>query len=87
MRKLALAILIISLSLLSHLAQAEKKDMLLPRHINLSGNMFHFSMPDDFNKDMPAADMVKWLDINDLNKFDNPKYENVIRRWWNIKEL
>jgi len=61
-RKLALVISIISLSLLSHLTHAEKKDM-------------------------PAADMVKWLDINDLNKFDNPKYENLIRRWWNIKEL
>jgi len=44
-------------------------------------------MSEDFSKDMPAADMVKWLDINDLNKFDNPKYENLIRRWWNIKEL
>ncbi|RYG20218.1 MAG: hypothetical protein EOO07_05275 [Chitinophagaceae bacterium] len=43
-------------------------------------------MPEDFSKDMPAADMVENLDITELKKFDNPEYGNLIRRWWDIKE-
>lgn len=64
-------------------ANAEPK--IHPRQVDLSGNIFHFSMPENFSKDMPAADMVEKLDINDLNKFDNPEYGNIIRRWWDIK--
>lgn len=73
-------------SIFSSSAQAGKKDQIYPRQINLSGNIFHFSMPEDFSKDMPAADMIERLDINDLKKFDNPQYGNLIRRWWDIKE-
>lgn len=57
-----------------------------PRQINLSGNVFHFSLPEDFSKDMPAYDMVEALDISDPQKFDDPEYGNLIRRWWDIKE-
>jgi hypothetical protein len=67
-------------------AQAEKKQTLYPRKINLSGNTFQFSMPEDFSKDMPAADMVEQLDITDPKKFDNGEYGNLLRRWWDIKE-
>jgi hypothetical protein len=67
-------------------AQAEKKQVLYPRQINLSGNIFQFSMPEDFSKDMPAADMVEQLDISDPKKFDNGEYGNLLRRWWDIKE-
>lgn len=73
-------------SIFSSSANAGKNDQIYPRHINLSGNIFHFSMPEDFSKDMPAADMVEKLDISDLKKFDDPQYGNLIRRWWDIKE-
>lgn len=73
-------------SIFSGSANAGKKDQIYPRQINLSGNIFHFSMPEDFSKDMPATDMVERLDINDLNKFNDPQYGNLIRRWWDIKE-
>ena len=56
-----------------------------PRQVDLSGNIFHFSMPENFSEDMPAANMVEKLDIEDLKKFDNPEYGNIIRRWWDIK--
>jgi hypothetical protein len=73
-------------SLFSGSAQASKKDQVYPRQINLSGNIFHFSLPEDFSTDMPAADMVERLNITDLKKFDDPKYGNLIRRWWDLKE-
>ena len=82
-------LVLIMLSLLTGIfsssAQAEK-NKLYPRQINLSGNVFHFSMPEDFSKDMPANDMVEALDISDFSKFDNPEYGNLMRRWWDIKE-
>lgn len=73
-------------SIFSSSVSAGKKDQIFPRQVNLSGNIFHFSMPEDFSKDMPAADMIESLDINDLKKFDDPQYGNLIRRWWDIKE-
>lgn len=56
-----------------------------PRQVDLSGNIFSFSMPENFSKDMPAANMVEKLDISDIKKFDDPEYGNIIRRWWDIK--
>ncbi len=56
-----------------------------PRQVDLSGNIFSFSMPENFSKDMPAANMVEKLDISDVKNFDNPEYGNIIRRWWDIK--
>jgi hypothetical protein len=66
-------------------AQAEK-NMLHSRQIDISGNVFHFAMPEDFSNEMPAGDMVEVLDISDLSRFDDPQYGNLIRRWWDIKE-
>ena len=63
-----------------------KESMLHPHQINLSGNIFHFAMPEDFSKDMPADDMVEDLYISDVSKFDDSEYGNLIRRWWDIKE-
>jgi hypothetical protein len=57
-----------------------------PRQVDLSGNIFHFSMPENFSRDMPAANMVEKLDIEDLRKFNDPQYGNIIRRWWDIKK-
>lgn len=80
----------IMLSILTQLfsspANAGGKNKLYPHHINLSGNIFYFSMPENFSRDMPAADIVETLDISDLQKFDNSEYGNLIRRWWDIKE-
>src|SRR5690606_17892925 len=71
--------------LFSSSPQAEEKKL---RHhqINLSGNIFYFSMSEDFNRYMTAADIVEYLDISDITKFDNPEYGNLIRRWWDIKK-
>ncbi|MGQ9427677.1 hypothetical protein ACXYTJ_17105 [Gilvimarinus sp. F26214L] len=63
-----------------------KAQELLPRSIDLSGNIFQFSLPEDFSRDMPAANMVERLDIRDRNNFDVPEYGNLMRRWWDIKE-
>ena len=83
-------LVIIMLSMITQLfgnsAQSAAPLKTFPRQVNLSGNIFHFSMPENFSKDMPAADMVETLDINDLTKFDNPEYGNIIRRWWDIKK-
>ena len=57
-----------------------------PRQVDLSGNIFHFAMPENFSKDMPAENMVEKLDIQDLEKFTDPEYGNIIRRWWDIKK-
>lgn len=72
--------------LFSPVTQAAGKNKLHPRQINLSGNIFHFALPEDFSSNMPAANMVETLDITDAKKFDNPEYGNLIRRWWDIKE-
>lgn len=72
--------------LFSSPVQAEGKAAAHPRQVSLSGNIFHFAMPEDFSKDMPAHDMVESLDITDVSNFDNPEYGNLLRRWWDIKE-
>src|SRR5690606_36028018 len=79
---LVLIMLSVLTQLFSSPAQANGENKLHPRQINLSGNIFHFSMPEDFSRDMPAANMVEVLEITDLKKFDNPEYGNLIRRWW-----
>ena len=86
-RKTTLVLIMLSIltGMFSGSTQAEK-NKLYPRQINLSGNVFHFAMPEDFSKDMPAGDMVEVLDISDLSRFDDPQYGNLIRRWWDIKE-
>lgn len=73
-------------SIFSSLANAAKKEQLYHRQVNLSGNIFHFSMPEDFSKDMPAKDLVERLDISDIELFTKPENGNLIRRWWDIKE-
>ncbi len=83
--KLLVAIMITGLTQLLGLnANAEPK--IYPRQVNLSGNIFQFSMPENFSKDMPAENMVENLNIEDLQKFENPEYGNIIRRWWDIKK-
>ena len=59
---------------------------LYPQLINLSGNIFYFSIPENFSKAMPAYDIVNALDITDVHRFDDGQYGNLVRRWWDIKE-
>lgn len=83
-------LVIIMLSALTQLfsspARAGEKAELSPRQVELSDNVFRFSIPEDFSKDMPAHNMVESLDIADPEKFNDPEYGNLIRRWWDIKE-
>lgn len=57
-----------------------------PRQVSLAGNQFHFALPEDFSRDMPADDLVLELDIDDLSLLDNPANGTLIRRWWDIKD-
>ncbi len=41
---------------------------LQPRQINLSGNIVHFSMPENFSRDMPAEDMKETINLDDRSK-------------------
>ena len=62
------------------------QDLGATRSVDLSGNVFRFSMPEDFSRDMPADDLVERLDISDPSIFVDPDKGTLIRRWWDIKE-
>lgn len=51
------------------------------REVNLSGNSFSFSMPENFSRDMPAEAMVEQFNINSAFK-ETP----LIQRWWDIRK-
>lgn len=51
------------------------------RHINLSGNVFSFAMPENFSKDMPAEPLIEKLDIE--GQFNDTL---LIERWWDFKK-
>jgi len=59
---------------------------LMPRQINLSGNILYFSIPENFSVDFPADDMIESVDLTDKKLFGNPDKFTLIRRWWDIKE-
>ncbi len=58
----------------------------MPRHINLSGNIIHFSMPENFSRDMPADDMIESVDLSDKNVYQDYQKFTLIRRWWDFKD-
>ena len=58
----------------------------MPRHVNLSGNIVNFSMPENFSKDMPADDMVEVVNIDDKNLFEKNNSITLLRRWWDFKD-
>jgi len=39
---------------------------LMPRKIQLSDNILHFFMPENFSTDMPAADMIESVNLQKL---------------------
>lgn len=51
------------------------------RKVDLSGNIFSFSMPENFSKDLPGNALLEQLDI------EKPIKETLlIQRWWDIKK-
>jgi hypothetical protein len=59
---------------------------LLPRQIDLSRNIVHFSMPENFSRDMPAEDMIESVDLNDKSVYQDHQKFTLIRRWWDFKD-
>ncbi len=59
---------------------------LKPRQINLSGEIFSFSMPENFSTDMPAKDMIESVDLTDKRIFEKYQEFTLIRRWWDFKD-
>lgn len=59
---------------------------LMPRQIDLSGNIVHFSMPENFSRDMPAEDMIEQVDLNDATIYEDYRNYTLIRRWWDFKD-
>ena len=55
------------------------------REVNLSGNILHFKIPEDFSRDMPAEDLVERLDIERSPQIRKEGYFTLMRRWWDIK--
>lgn len=77
-------LVVIMLSVLSKalgLSQAHAPLNGATRYVDLSGNTFSFSMPENFSRDMPAAPLLESLDI--AHPFDETL---LIQRWWDIKE-
>lgn len=59
---------------------------LIPRQINLSDNIVHFSMPENFSRDMPAEDMIESVDLTDKRVYQDDQKFTLIRRWWDFKD-
>lgn len=58
---------------------------LMPRQMNLSGNIVNFAMPENFSKDMPAEDMIEKLDITNPAAYKDNSV-TLLRRWWDFSE-
>jgi len=58
---------------------------LMPREIQLSDNILHFSVPENFSSDMPAADMIESVNLADKSIYTDDEKFTLIRRWWDIK--
>ncbi len=59
---------------------------LMPRQIDLSGNIVHFAMPENFSRDMPAEDMIERVDLSDDAVYEDYQNFTLIRRWWDFKD-
>ncbi len=75
-----------SISKVLGLGTAPDQQTLMPREINLSGNIIHFSMPENFSRDMPAEDMIESIDLNDKSVYRDYQKFTLIRRWWDFKD-
>lgn len=80
---------IIMLSILTKafgLSTPPKDHPLLPRQINLSGNIVHFAVPENFSRDMPAEDMIETVDLKDNSVYQDYQKFTLIRRWWDFRD-
>ncbi len=80
---------IIMLSVISKafgLSTAPEHYPLLPRQIDLSGNIVHFAMPENFSRDMPAQDMIETVNLSDKSIYQDYQKFTLIRRWWDFKD-
>lgn len=68
------------------LSKPQDQSPLMPRQINLSGNILYFSIPENFSVDFPADDMIESVDLTDKSLFSNPNKFTLIRRWWDFKD-
>ena len=78
--------IMLSISQMFGLAKANEQIPYMPRQINLSGNIVHFSMPENFSKDFPADDLVDNVNLADPGLFKDSKPVELLRRWWNYKD-
>jgi hypothetical protein len=67
------------------LAQAQSELPLLPRQVNLSGNIVQFSMPENFSKDFPADDLVESVDLANPKLFSQYGSVLLLQRYWDFR--
>ena len=75
----------VSLSQLFNFSKASDDIPYMPRQINLSGNIVHFSIPENFSRDFPAEPMIEKLDLDQVGLFAEGKPIELLRRWWDFK--
>jgi len=83
---LLVALTMLSISQLIGLSKANEQAPYMPRHINLSGNIIHFSMPENFSQDFPAEDLVENVNLDDPELLKAGQPLELLRRWWDFKD-
>jgi len=68
------------------LSKAPEQAPLMPRQIELSGNLVKFSIPENFSSDMPADNMIESVNLSDKEIYLDHEKFTLIRRWWDFKE-
>jgi hypothetical protein len=76
----------LSISQLFSSSKENKDHPYIPRHINLSGNIVSFSIPENFSLDFPADNLVEDLNINNQNVFAKNNSFTLLRRWCDFKD-
>lgn len=67
------------------LVEASEPVALMPRQINISGNIVHFSMPENFSRDFPAKNLIEQVDLGDEEIFEEYGSALLMQRWWDFK--
>ncbi len=72
------------ISIFSSESLEPEQGLLMPRTVRAPGLTLHFSMPENFSKDMPADDLIENVDFPS----DRPQSEQVaiplMKRWWDF---
>lgn len=83
---------ILGFIMLAYLAKAFSKgdsdalELGFQRSADLSGNTFHFRMPENFSKDMPAPPLNTHVDLDNLAGAENEEAGRLLQRWWDVEE-